>query len=675
VVVDIHAVYEEGTVPYLVMEFIAGITLDDRVKQSGPLEVKEVLRIGMQAARGLAAAHAQGLIHRDVKPGNILLENGVQRVKITDFGLARAVDDASLTQSGMVAGTPLYMSPEQARGEALDHRSDLFSLGSVLYSLCTGRPAFSAGNAMAVMKRVCEDTARPIREINPDIPDWLAAVVGKLLAKDPRDRFQSAAALAELLGQQLAQLQQPSLAPPPTVVQPRPGGPAPRTRRRWVAAVLGLVSIAASVGTLAILSWAWLVPPGDDRSEGLKPTVKKETTPSPEDPRVLTVSQKPDRGGRFRTIQEALAKVEPGMTIRVLDDAVYEEYLLVNRPEQHRRVMLETSGKATIRTSPSRFEAVRIKDVPDFTFRGFRLESGPKRRHGHVSIYGPCPGLVLDHLDMKANEAGDGIFLYDAPLAGKDAPIVIQNCTMRGGRMGVVIQGRDRTDRDLALPCNHVVVRNNVLAGCEQAVVLIGAVHRAQVVGNCIWDSKQGAIDLIDLLPGAADILVANNTLFQNKTALRVWDDHAKGKAFRQCKNIRIQNNLVLEPELSADLFFRDHTRGDMNQVRPPDLASLLESREWRFSHNWREIDPLKPDSRFSGAWIPRCHQDQLRIPINVLSRQPGAADFLRPPKDSPLAKAGVGVDDPAMPAYVGAVPPEGVAPWDWEKTWKLLGR
>ena len=91
------------------------------------LDLSDILRIGMQTASGLAAAHAHGIVHRDIKPANILLEEGVQRVKITDFGLARAMDDASLTQSGFVAGSPLYMAPEQARGEALDHRADLFS--------------------------------------------------------------------------------------------------------------------------------------------------------------------------------------------------------------------------------------------------------------------------------------------------------------------------------------------------------------------------------------------------------------------------------------------------------------------------------------------------------------------------------------------------------------------
>ena len=104
------------------------------------LALPEILRIGMQTAAGLAAAHAQGLVHRDVKPANILLENGIERVKLTDFGLARAAADAGMTQSGIVAGTPHYMAPEQARAEATDHRADLFSLGSTLYAMCTGVP-------------------------------------------------------------------------------------------------------------------------------------------------------------------------------------------------------------------------------------------------------------------------------------------------------------------------------------------------------------------------------------------------------------------------------------------------------------------------------------------------------------------------------------------------------
>src|SRR5215471_8268613 len=107
--------------------------------------------------------------------------------------MARAATEARLTQSGVVAGTPQYMSPEQAEGKAIDQRSDLFSLGSVLYAMCTGRAPFRASGSMAVLKRVCEETPTPIRETNPEVPDWLAAIIDRLHAKDPAQRFQSAA--------------------------------------------------------------------------------------------------------------------------------------------------------------------------------------------------------------------------------------------------------------------------------------------------------------------------------------------------------------------------------------------------------------------------------------------------------------------------------------------------
>lgn len=224
-VVDIHAVDEEP-IPYLVMECIIGQTLQQKIDRTGALPVLEILRIGYQIASGLSAAHALGLIHRDIKPANILLENGVERVKITDFGLARAGDDASLTQSGIVCGTPMYMAPEQAQGEPLDTRADLFSLGSTLYAMCTGRPPFRATTTMAVLKRVIDDQPRPIREINPDMPEWLCEIVEKLLEKRPQDRFASASEVATLLSRHLAHQQHPATTPaPPRVGRVRAESP------------------------------------------------------------------------------------------------------------------------------------------------------------------------------------------------------------------------------------------------------------------------------------------------------------------------------------------------------------------------------------------------------------------------------------------------------------------
>jgi len=203
--------------PFLVMKYIAGGSLQQRLDRDGPLDVCEILRIGMQTAKGLTAAHAQGLIHRDVKPSNILLDEGVDRALLTDFGLARAENDACLTRSGFHPGTPHYMSPEQVRGEAIDGRSDLFGLGCVLYALCTGHPPFRAETSYAVLRRITDDTARPIREVNPDVPDWLEAIVMKLLSKSRDGRFDSAEQVAELLVKCLSHLTAPVTSPLPRI--------------------------------------------------------------------------------------------------------------------------------------------------------------------------------------------------------------------------------------------------------------------------------------------------------------------------------------------------------------------------------------------------------------------------------------------------------------------------
>ncbi len=206
-IVQVYSV-EEQPLPYLVMEYIDGQTLQQKLDGNGPLETTEILHLGRQIASGLAAAHAAGLIHRDIKPGNILLERGAdQKVKITDFGLARAVDDANMTSSGAIAGTPMYMAPEQAFGLALDCRADLFSLGSVLYQMACGRPPFRAESTLAVLRRVTEDTPRPLQEILPEIPDWLVAIVTQLHAKQPENRIQSAKEVAELLARYQSELQ------------------------------------------------------------------------------------------------------------------------------------------------------------------------------------------------------------------------------------------------------------------------------------------------------------------------------------------------------------------------------------------------------------------------------------------------------------------------------------
>ncbi len=285
-VVSVFHVNEAAALPFIAMEYVPGGSLQDRLDRHGPLSLAEILRIGMQSAAGLAAAHAQGLVHRDVKPANILLENGVERVKLTDFGLARAVADASMTQSGIVAGTPHYMAPEQARAEATDHRADLFSLGSTMYAMCTGVPPFRAETPVAVVRRVADDEPRPIRELNPEIPAWLEAIVERLQAKDPADRFGSASEVAELLGQCLAYVQEPLTALLPSglmaVKKGKAGTGRTTLRRRADAAALLAIPVALGLAFGYRVWWAARAPMvGDAPARSSASAAATATAPSP----------------------------------------------------------------------------------------------------------------------------------------------------------------------------------------------------------------------------------------------------------------------------------------------------------------------------------------------------------------------------------------------------------
>lgn len=239
-VVPIHAVDAEHDPPYLVMTYVPGGSLQQRLDRHGPLELVEMLRIALQISEGLAAAHAQGLVHRDVKPANILLEAGTDRVLLTDFGLARALDDATLTASGYVSGTPAYMSPEQARGDAIDCRSDLFSVGSLLFTMATGRVPFAGNSALSILREVNDASTPSVRVINERMPAWLDRLISLMHAKIPGHRIASAEILAELIRQCLAHVQRPTVFSLPKELA------APR--RRPVLATIAVLLIGAIIG-------------------------------------------------------------------------------------------------------------------------------------------------------------------------------------------------------------------------------------------------------------------------------------------------------------------------------------------------------------------------------------------------------------------------------------------
>ena len=303
-VVPIYAVDEFRGMPFLVTRYIAGGSLQRRIDEHGPLDATSIVRIGMQVASGLAAAHEQGIVHRDVKPANVMLESGIERAMVADFGLARVLNDASLTHSGAITGTPQFMSPEQAKGDLVDHRTDLFSLGSLMYAASVGRPPFRSETVYGVIRRVCETDMRPIREINPRIPEWLEQFIARLCAKDREQRFQSAAEVRDILARELAHGQSPlSVAQPARNWMRSRAKTSPKqmvTRQKvWGAALVVLTLLgAASLSSRAPIRD---VPPViSENNDTIAPLSLATISDFPVFESMLTRALPTDQGGRLR---------------------------------------------------------------------------------------------------------------------------------------------------------------------------------------------------------------------------------------------------------------------------------------------------------------------------------------------------------------------------------------
>jgi serine/threonine-protein kinase len=193
------------------MAFVDGETLTQRVRRTGPLGPAEAARLLQEVAWALSYAHGRGVVHRDIKPDNILLERATGRALVTDFGIARTTTPSGLTQVGEVVGTPQFMSPEQAAGESLDGRSDLYSLGIVAFFAVTGKLPFEADSTQALLAMQLTRVPPAVLTLRPDLPAPLAGSIDRLLAKAPADRFASGEALAEAL--EVLRLAQPEVAP------------------------------------------------------------------------------------------------------------------------------------------------------------------------------------------------------------------------------------------------------------------------------------------------------------------------------------------------------------------------------------------------------------------------------------------------------------------------------
>jgi eukaryotic-like serine/threonine-protein kinase len=624
-VITIHSVSVQQEMPYLVMEYIAGTTLHHRIREGPPLEVEEALRIAVQVASGLAAAHEQGVIHRDIKPANIMLEDGVERVKITDFGLAlAAIDSPTITSAGQMVGTPSYMSPEQVRAAgAIDSRSDLFSLGCVLYAMFVGHSPFRGQQTLEVIRLVSEFHPPPLHEVCPRVPRALSEVVRRLLEKNPKDRFQTASELAVVLKQQLAAAHAARSEGGDRRPGAWPGRPPLARTTRLVTAAAMLALVAAAVAW-----WRWKAP-----TAGVAPRPLVAATPSPSAPPKPPAPPKP-AGARpgiltvgretttdFRTIGEAIAAAGPGATIRIVDGEAYPEELWVGDAARHRDLTIESPRRATLEPPPGSPSGIRVEDTPGVTIRGLAVRAGPKQ-HG-VQVSGQVDGLRLEDLSVALPHGSHraAVHLRGGPQGLPGRPIVLRGLAVDCGTLGVAIFGTN------GRPASWVVLEDSRVNGRGVLLLLDTAVTDVTITRNLFFGGRTG-ISLNLKQPGqSARVAIRRNTFYD----LQNWITFADTSL--EQGEIEVGRNLILK------------ATGVL--AGGQDLAQAAGA--WFRGNVWESCPGI--DEGRAGLLA------ELRPAVPVASTDPGDRDFLVPAAAAGAASGGVEGDLSGVGAGPVAVP------------------
>jgi eukaryotic-like serine/threonine-protein kinase len=582
-IVTIHAVSEHAGVPFLVMEFVGGRTLMDRIRCDAPLNPVDILRISAQIASGLAAAHKQGIIHRDIKPANIMLEDSVERVKVTDFGLARVmIEQSDLTSQGGVVGTPAYMSPEQVNGEPLDARSDLFSLGCVMYAMTAGFSPFRGENAMAAARRVAGVKHVSLANVSRDVPIYFIQIVDRLLAKSPADRFQSAEELLDELTRHLANLNRgaDSKTHGTSTANDR------RRRMRWL--VASVLSLVVAVATLALL---W------DRHVSRKENVPVLglATLETEKPHVLRVAK--DGTADFTGLAAAIRSAGPGSAIRVEDAAIYSEPLSLIGAARFSDVRVEATAGATLK-APADRPVVTVDGAPRVTISGFQIEAAAGQHA--IELRGSCPGVLVENCQINCapDSPVAAVYLHAGASGTTSDPVLLRRLVIKSGGVGIVMGAKEDSE-----PVSHVRLTDSLIQGPSReygvAIVLQYGVRQVSVRHNIFSIGLGGISLLFEVADTAADVLISENSLGNLHYSVTLGESSPE-------QGIRCSDNLIVE----TDTF----------QVGAPGIGAY---QSWFQGNLWERSAGL--DEALAGG-IAR-----LADPLSLISRDPESREYLKP--------------------------------------------
>lgn len=621
-VLTIHSVEEQDQTPFIVMEFVSGGSLREFVATRGKLPPLQVIQLSCQIAQGLAAAHAQGVIHRDVKPGNVMLHPGGTRVRLADFGLARAAfDNSDLTSHDQALGTPAYMAPEQLRAEKVDPRADLFGLGCVMYYMLTGSSPFQGRTPGETIHRILGSPHRPLSEVEPGVPPLLAEIVDRLLQKNPDDRYQSAAEVASLLERLLQQLNQAAtdeisallagsssadLAPAPAPAMTM----TPAGRSRWGALTTLTVVVLAGLAGYAWKS-GWLTTAPASQGAVLPATLLEPSR----GPALLTVARTGD--AQFRDLQAALDQARDGDTVRVLDAARYEVNLQI---EARQRLTLESIAGAELYPASAEANLLEARGCQQFVLRGFRLTT---LRNHHAVLLSGCEGGALDRLRIVQEGARSvaAIQLLDCNPAPTAAPLRVQDCVVDSRSTGQCLWVSAKPNGIW----NLEVERNRFHGpGTGTLGVLITGGGSARIRNN-EFTGGYVAWNMNLLKPtgepaAPSRIEIVNNTFCNCRAWLGLMSTDPEAMPFT------LQNNLLL----------------NCSSVEASESQRQGVARKCQLGGNiWERAPPAAGSTDLLGDWA------RFETAVTVLSRDLNAPDYLKLPADSPLRAAGVGASGP----------------------------
>ncbi len=653
-VLTIHAVEEHEDTPFLVMEYVSGQSLKEYVTDKGKLTHFEVFQLASQIAQGLAAAHAQGVIHRDVKPGNVMLHDGGTRVRLADFGLARITfDNSELTSHGQYVGTPAYMPPEQLRGGKVDARADLFSLGCVIYYMLVGYPPFQGRTQGETIHKILGDEAKSLLEIDPSIPPFLSELVGRLLNRDPDLRYQSAFEVADVLSKFLSQLNRAAtddlsavLSFNPTMLQSADDEKSTKAKRRM-----------ASISVVAVISIAafFVVPKfienkqpevldktqqaGDARPDGSISTADssgqtqpdKDSKPTLDLPKLTEITVAPD--SEFKTISAAVARAAKNCTITVTGPGPYTDSVMIEGAEFDGLKLVADSRVRWLTPEPAdEHRALHIADVSDVLVQGFDFEVNSENARA-VHLEGTTGNVTIQDCSFEHMQKTHRLSLALAESEMPDALSRIRflNCRFsaaEGSVMCLALGGSaGGTTRAEARNCHFTSPGTHIM--------VTGACRSFTLAEN-IFIGGNNAIN-ISYREWAADshAEIVNNTFVATRYWFGLMDSFRGTTVPTGTTTSRVCNNLILGGE---------RMQGGEDQWQHVETS-------WTFEANWWEpVAATRANAGRDGRVAML--KDNLDIPNRD---EPTMPDYLRPAPGSILFESGC-CDD--LPRYIGATGP-----------------